>query len=600
MKDGKPETLGEAIALIVLQQNRLSELENKVSEQTTKINQQNEKLNEQKQTIIDQIAEIKILNEKLAVRRAQQFLARCEKTSRLFAGQPMLFDKEDLGIKTEFTCPEEESFESETADTESEEKSAQPKKSKAGRKSLSKMNSLPKAVVHIDLTEEEKICPNCGTRMKKVNVEISERLVHVPSYEYIEVVERNVYECPSCVDNNDKPVRKTAKEKRIIEKSIATPELLSSVFMGKYQKHTPYYCQEDAYNWQGVKISRQNMCNWQQKVYKKLLPLKELMEKEMKGGKLLIFDETPLEVLKVNEDEVRSEYWKEERYRKKENDSGGKQKQCYIWAVIGGREHPVHSYNFRWTRSGKNVIPFLEGFKGNVIQSDGYAGYDSAIDFWNKNHPEHEITLCNCNIHARRKFADSVKATKSPTAKEAIKLYEGIFKAEKELREKFRSGKLSEEQYLELRQKKVKPQFDYFEKWLLNKSEKEGILGSAKTSEAINYCLKRWDRLTAFLKFAFVTPDTNAVERAVKPFVTARKNFLFSGSGIGAESSCFIFTLIETAKANGVNPGEYLRCLFEQAPYAESEEDWKKLLPWNIEITPYKIRGEWMDLGTKA
>ena len=110
------------------------------------------------------------------------------------------------------------------------------------------MNNLPKAVVHIDLTEEEKICPNCGTQMKRVNVERSERLVHVPSYEYIEVVERYVYECPSCVGDNDKPVRKTAEEKRIIEKSIATPELLSSVFMGKYQNHTPYYCQEDAYN----------------------------------------------------------------------------------------------------------------------------------------------------------------------------------------------------------------------------------------------------------------------------------------------------------------------------------------------------------------
>ena len=241
------------------------------------------------------------------------------------------------------------------------------------------------------------------------------------------------------------------------------------------------------------------MCNWQQKVYKRLLPLKDLMEKEMKKGKLLIFDETPLEVLKVNEEEVCSEYWNEERYRKKENDSGGTQKQCYIWAVLGGWEHPIHSYNFRWTRSGKNVIPFLEGFEGNVIQSDGYAGYDSAVDFWNENHPDHKITLCNCNIHARRYFADSVKATKSPTAKEAIKIYEGIFKAEKELREKYRNGKISEEQYLELRQKKVKPQFDYFNKWLVAKSEKEGILGSAKTSEAINYCLNRWSKHIIFI-----------------------------------------------------------------------------------------------------
>lgn len=75
----------------------------------------------------------------------------------------------------------------------------------------------------------------------------------------------------------------------------------------------------------------------------------------------------------------------------------------------------------------------------------------------------------------------------------------------------------------------------------------------------------------------------------------ARKNFLFSGSGIGAKSTCFIFTLIETAKANNINPQDYLRCLFEKAPYAQTEQDWQKLLPWNIEITPFKMRGEWLE-----
>lgn len=90
----------------------------------------------------------------------------------------------------------------------------------------------------------------------------------------------------------------------------------------------------------------------------------------------------------------------------------------------------------------------------------------------------------------------------------------------------------------------------------------------------------------------FQDPDTNAAERAVKPFVMDRKNFLFSGSGTGARSTCFMFTLIETAKANSKNPEDYLRCLFEKAPYAQTAEDWKKLLPWNIEITPFKMRGE--------
>ena len=98
----------------------------------------------------------------------------------------------------------------------------------------------------------------------------------------------------------------------------------------------------------------------------------------------------------------------------------GHERKCYMWLVRGGLEHPVHSYNFRWTRSGRNVIPFLEGFSGNVIQSDGYAGYDAAVAYWNENHPDHKIELCNCNIHARRKFADSVKATKYVWSRHAI------------------------------------------------------------------------------------------------------------------------------------------------------------------------------------
>ena len=579
MKNGNPETLEEALKLI--------------AEQNAKLQENEKELSKAHQLIIEQTAEIKILNEKLAVKRAREFMARSEKASRLYKDQPFLFDSEDINIEIENQCPIE------IAEDLIKEENNNSETKKAGRKSLSSKNNLPKKRVVIDLTEEEKICPNCGSMMKKVREQTSERIVHVPAYEYIEVVVKNVYECPNCVGEDDKPVTKTAKEKRIIERSIATPELLSHIFMGKYQRHTPYYCQEDSYNWQGVHISRQNMCNWQQKVYERLKPLGELLNQELKKGRLLMFDETPLEVLKVNEEELKAEYWNEASYKKKEENSG-QQKQCYMWVVLGGDGvHPVITYNFRWTRSGKNVIYFLKGFNGSVIISDGYNGYDSAVNYWNENNPEHQITLCNCNVHARRYFADAVKATKSPTAKEAVRMYEAIFRADKSLREKFDKGNLTKEEFVEQRQKFVKPLFDTFHNWLIDKKEKEMILDSSKTKEAVNYCLNRWTELTNFLNYSFVPPSTNEAERAVKPFVMTRKNALFAGSGIGAESSCFLFTLIETAKANKLNPEDYLRCLFEQAPYAETASDWKKLLPWNIEITPFKMRGEWIDLNNE-
>ena len=134
----------------------------------------------------------------------------------------------------------------------------------------------------------------------------------------------------------------------------------------------------------------------------------------------------------------------------------------------------------------------------------------------------------------------------------------------------------------------------------MNKEERNRILQSrysllgipeqSSPKEAINYCLNRWENLENFIKYPGATFSTNAAERSVKNWVTARRNFLFSGSGNGAKASCFILSLIETAKQNGIAPEDYLRCLFEKAPYAETREDWEKLLPWNIEITPYKIR----------
>ena len=149
--------------------------------------------------------------------------------------------------------------------------------------------------------------------------------------------------------------------------------------------------------------------------------------------------------------------------------------------VLGG-EHKVRTYNFRWTRSGRNVLSFLENFEGNVIQSGGYLGYDSAVSYWNENHPEHKIQLCNCNVHSRRTWAESAKATKSKIAKEAVDLYEKIFNREAELRKLFDEGKITEGQFLERRQQEVKPLFDNLHEWLLEKKNRE-ILETSKTKQ---------------------------------------------------------------------------------------------------------------------
>lgn len=587
MKDGQPESLAEALLLIEKMKGKLSEKDQKIEKQKQEIQKQQDEINE--------------LKEKLALKQAREFGKKSEKTRKLNENLPFAIADEDPDVQIENPCP---SVTDEDLAAESEEQAEYtPKKKKKSKTEFSFRDSkLPEREVIQNLTEEQRKCPNCGTTMVKVREEITYRLVHIPAREYIEKIVRYIYECPLCVKDDDKPVTKSAKDKRVIEKSLATPELLAFVFVQKHMMHTPYYCLEDAYNWQGIHLSRQNFCNWQQKIYKQTEKLRLLFERELKNGKYLQFDETPIEIQKKNDEEIRAEYWDDSRYRKKKEADGEDEeiaesqarKNCYMWVVLGG-EHPVRTYNFRWTRSGKNVLSFLEGFKGNVIQSDGYSGYDSAISYWNENNPEHKIELSNCNVHSRRKFTDSLKATKSPTAKEAIDLYEPIFKKDSELRELFDEKKISEEEFLERRQKEVKPLFDSLYKWLLEKKVLD-IRESSKTKEAINYCLNRWDNLTRFLNYSYLTASTNSAEQTVRPFTLLRKNSMFYGSGEGARSSCWILTMIETAKIHNISPEDYLRCVFERAPYCKTDEDWEKLLPWNIKITPYEPRGEWVNI----
>lgn len=574
MINGQPESLAEALLLIEKQKKRISEQEEKIRAQQ---------------------GEIKILNDKLAVKRAREFAAKTESLKKLAQMQPLLFDLEDLGITVEHQCPSPSDEEIEQAINDEDLFGRKNDKKKPGRKKNTSNLSRQKFV--IDLSEEEKNCPKCGSKMVKVRELVSERVVHVPAMEYIEEVHRYVYECQECLDENDKPVRKAAKEKRIIEHSIATPELLAHIFISKYMKHTPFYCLEDAYNWQGVHISRQDMCNWSLKVHERLKNLENLFIRELKKAQLLMFDESPVQVLHLDEDEIKAEYWDDSRYRRKNDDSKdeGSRKNCYMWIVLGGtKEHPVYLYNFRWTRSGKNVLEFLEGFNGNLIQCDGYSGYNSAVSHWNLNHPDHKIELINCWVHARRGFADSFKATKSKHAAQALSLFKNIFDSENRLRRLYENGKISESEFLQKRKEEVKPHMDKLHAWLVDKQLKSMILDSSKTKEAVEYCLRRWENLENYINYPEVTFSTNEAERGVKSWVMAKKNFLFAGSGDGARASCFILSLIETAKQNGIAPEDYLRCLFEKAPYAETEEDWEKLLPWNIEITPYKIRGEWI------
>jgi transposase len=230
-------------------------------------------------------------------------------------------------------------------------------------------------------------------------------------------------------------------------------------------------------------------------------------------------------------------------------------------------------YEYHPTRSARHAKAFLEGYSG-YLQTDGYEGYDSAV----KDMPG--IIHVGCFAHARRKFFEAAQVAEKPEpAQEGIKHIRKLYYLEDELRGK----KLDAQQFALERKARAGPLLATFKAWLLKRAEEVppgNLLGTA-----VRYSLSQWDKMTAYLGSPYLTPDNNASENAVRPFVLGRKNWLFCQSPLGAESSCGIYTLIETAKQNDIVPAHYPTALFEKAPFASSAEDWENLLPWNI-FTP--------------
>jgi len=422
---------------------------------------------------------------------------------------------------------------------------------KAGRKAIDP--NIERREKIIDISEEEKQCA-CGHKMDRIGEETSEKLEIIPQSVYVTKTIRPKYACRHCEGTEDetKPaVRIAPVPPSIIPRSIASASLLSYIMIQKYQDHLPFHRQETQFLRIGAVISRQDMSNWQQHVYNFLNPLFTLFREIIKTGSVMRMDETTSQVMG-------------------EQDREDKQ-NSYIWLLRGGPPgKTIVIYDYRETRAAKNAIELLEGFSG-YLQTDGYEGYDVAA----RNLPG--IIHAGCFAHSRRRFYEASKATKKPqSAEEGLKFIRKLYEIENNLRDK----KLADDEFVFERKKLTEPVLSDFHKWL-NKRANE-VLPSCLLGKAVAYTLKQWEKLIRYLESPYLTPDNNAAENSIRPYVLGRKNFLFNKSPDGARSSCGMYTLIETAKQNGIEPSGYLLELFEKAPFAISTEDWEKLLPWNI------------------
>ena len=493
---------------------------------------------------------LKLLTYKRFARSAEQLLAD--------KNQQNLFDEENAENNQG-----RESKETNTQEITEVKSHKRRKNPNAGRKPLDP--KLPRVKRIIDLDESQKTCA-CEHELSKIGEEISEKLHIIPMQIYVEQIIRYKYACRHCegTSDEDSPTVKIAPvESTIIPKGIATAGLLSCIFTQKFEDHLPYYRQEKQFERLGVTLSRQDMTNWQQHVYKKVKPLLALMKEVIKIGPVIRMDETPVQVLR-------------------------EQGRCDIsesrmWLSLGGLpDKPVVMYQYRKTRAAEHAKEMLQGFSG-YLQTDGYIGYDSALKGNDK------IIHVSCFAHVRRYFFEAAKiSNKATTAKDGIEHIKKLYIIETQLRKKYAQEEKDDEQrcnkkrkdFLTERKTLCQPVLAEFNAWL--KILEKEVPPKTLLGEAVGYALGQWEKLVKYLDSPYLTPDNNAAENAIRPFVMGRKAWLFCQSPDGAESSCGMYSLIQTAKLNGVNTYQYLKTLFEKAPDASSTEDWENLLPWNI------------------
>jgi transposase len=422
---------------------------------------------------------------------------------------------------------------------------------KAGRKPLPA--DLPRIEVIHDIPESEKQCA-CGSRLSRIGEDVCEKLDIVPAKVQVIRHIRYKYACKGCegVESETPTVQIAPLPPQLIPKSMATAGLLAHIVVSKFEDALPFHRQSKQLARLGIDLPRATLCNWARQVAERAFPLADLMDRAIREGPIVNIDETTVQVL--------------------QEPGRADTQKSYMWIFRGGDpERPMLRYQYHPTRAGSVPLSFLDGFKG-YVQTDGYNGYDALGR-------KAGIVMVGCWAHARRKFHDVLQAAGPQVAKrrlaaeEALEFIARLYRIEKEARAK----ELSVPERYELRQQQAQPVLEEFKRWLHEKAPLTppgGLLG-----KAIAYTLNQWSRLIAYLQDGRLRPDNNLVENAIRPFVVGRKNWLFSGHPRGAAASAFLYSLIETAKANGLKPYLYMRHLFDRLPLAKTEEDYRNLLP---------------------
>lgn len=479
---------------------------------------------------------IAVLEEKLRLALHKRFAASSEKAP----GQFNLFNEAETlsaGAVVEAattTIPEHE-------------------RKKHGRKPLP--DHIPRTRIEHDLPEQEKICA-CGCLKTCIGEATSEQLDIIPAKIQVLQHVRLKYACRSCegVEDDGPAVTIAPLPPQPIPKSNASPGLLAHIVTAKFQDGLPLYRQETMFARIGVELPRATMANWMIRAGDLIRPLINLMHETQLGYDVLQMDETTLQVLKETGRSATS--------------------KSYMWVTRGGPpSSPIILFTYDPSRSGAVPLRLLADFKG-YLQTDGYDGYTAVAR-------REDIIHVGCLAHARRKFDEAVKAqttNKTGLARQGFDMIQRIYRIEREAS----ARELRHDERKQLRDEKAKPLWEELRQWL-DQSIGQAPPGTL-TGKALGYLNTQWPRLVRYLDDGRLEADNNRAENAIRPFVMGRKAWLFSDTPAGADASARLYSLIETAKANRIEPYAYLRKVFSELPKADTLADIEALLPYKIDL----------------
>ena len=468
-------------------------------------------------------------------RLAQQ--KRFGNSSEAYPGQGELFN-------------EAEELVEQTVEDDEEEAKTSPRK-KAKREKISA--DIPRERVVHDIADEDKFCDCCQHALHQIGEDTNEKLEFIPAQVKVIVNVRPKYACQACEKNDtSNNIKQAPVPASVIPKGYATPSLLSQIITSKYQFGLPLYRQEVMFKQYGIELSRKTTAQWMMRSADILQSLYDKLRRILLEQPVIYADETTLKVV------------------------GDNKSKSYMWLYACGADSPegklsgadipnIVLYDYHASRAGQVAVDFFDGYDG-YMHVDGYAGYHKT-----------QATLVGCMAHARRKFTDAQKAMgkhKSGKVDWALNHIQKLYRIETQIKDK-----TIDERY-RIRQEESLPLLAQFKTWLI-KSEQQ-VITKNDLSDAIQYCLNQWEKLVRYTLDGRLSVDNNRAERAIKPFVMGRKAWMFSQTAKGAQSSAILYSIVESAKANGLTPYNYITHLLEQ--FSQPEPDIEQLLPWNVNL----------------